>query len=426
MLNMSNFAAALKQIYPKGVPTDQTIKKNPLWGMIEKVGDFYGDVLVVPFRYADPASRSRTLSTALAQRTASASSYARVTLKRGHDSAVISIDRETMMASANDAGAFLRARKAEVDGMLNSLGRSIAIAVFGDASGIRGQISTTSGVASAAGFLLSNPNDVTNFEVDQALRLTAARPAFGVAATLRTGVAYIVGVDRDTGLLQVAAAPRGTAVALNTLVAAAAVGDLLLLDGDAVATSSSSNASAIAGLAAWLPLVAPTTGDNFFGLDRSVDVTRLAGIRFVGTGLPIEEALIKCASRVARDGGSPDLVVMSFNQLSNLVTSLGSRVRYDSVKASAKVGYQVISLVGPNGDIKILADQNCPDGVAYMLQMDTWKFHHLGEVPHIAVEGNVSGALQEADADAIQIRAFMFGQLVCDAPGYNAVLTLDV
>jgi hypothetical protein len=115
---------------------------------------------------------------------------------------------------------------------------------------------------------------------------------------------------------------------------------------------------------------------------------------------------------------------MNYNQYSNISTSLTSKVRYTNFKVG-EIGFAGYTLYGPKGELRILPDQNCPNGRAYMLQMNTWKFHHLRPAPHLVTEGNVGGALQEASADALQVRGVCWGQLACEAPGYNATLSLD-
>lgn len=428
-LDLTSFSSVLKTLYPKLTVQALTYRDNPFWAMVEKAEDFYGANMVIPFRYADPeTSRSRTVSTAITARSSSSSKYAKVTLTRGHDFGAIQIDRETIMASSNDAGAFLRARQAEINAMLNALGRSIAVSLFGNGSGVRGSMTVADYTVNAA-VTLDEANDITNFEVGQALFVASNNPATGTAPTIVSSstTAYVVGINRDAGTITLAATYGGSAASPNTAFGVTLTNTtqyFLLPAGDNVGFSSTSNSSAIAGLSAWLPTTAPTTGDNFFGLDRSVDAARLAGIRYTGTGLPIEEALVKAAARVARDGGRPDTVFVNFNQYSNLVTSLGSKARYTDRKVG-DIGFASLVLYGPRGELNIVPDMNCPNGRAYMLQLDTWKFHSLLEAPHIVTEGNVSGALQEASADAIQVRGAVWGQLACTAPGYNAVVTLD-
>ena len=77
------------------------------------------------------------------------------------------------------------------------------------------------------------------------------------------------------------------------------------------------------GLAAWIPSVAPTVGDNFYGVDRSIDSTRLAGVRYNGSAESIEEALVDASNLLAREGGKPEIGIMGFASFSALIKALG-------------------------------------------------------------------------------------------------------
>ena len=426
-LNLANFSPALKQIYPKGVPESMTLKDHPWWAKIEKVMDFQGVNLKLPFKFADPMSVSRTLTTAMTNRLVSSSQYANVTLTRGRQFGVITIDRETILASATEAGAFLAARKSEIDSIINQVGNRLSQDQFGDGSGILGQISSASTVASST-ITLSDPNQVVNFEVGQNVVLTAAVPNVGTAPTLLSGNGWIIAVDRDAGNLTLSASAGGAAANWSTVFTGAAVTNYILQAGDAV-NSTASAGGAIVGLAGWLPLVAPTNTDNFFGMNRFSDVSRLGGIRFPGAGLPIEEVLNKTADRVARDGGRPDLALFNYAQLGNLTTSMGAKARYIEFQPKGGVdtalSFASYKVPGPKGDITVMADGDCPSGQGYMLQSNTWSFHHLSGAPELVTMGNVGGVLQEATLDALQVRCFTYGQTMCEAPGYNAVFTLD-
>ena len=62
------------------------------------------------------------------------------------------------------------------------------------------------------------------------------------------------------------------------------------------------NNAAWSGWAAWLPLIAPATTDNFYGVNRSPD-TRLYGTYYNGASQTIEEALIDASKLIEREGG---------------------------------------------------------------------------------------------------------------------------
>ena len=278
--------------------------------------------------------------------------------------------------------------------------------MYGTGSGSIGRIAASTTIASPV-IELSDEEDVTNFEVGQTLVLSTTDGS----GTVKAGTATVVGVDRDAGT-----------VTLNddidNLVATAAVNDYIFVQGD--------YDSKIKGLRAWLPDSAPAA-TPFFGVDRTSDSSRLAGIRVDGSNLPIEEALIKGANRVAREGGRPDHVFMSFSKFNDLVNSLGSKVQYvqEQVKAGqGYVGFQTIMIHGPRGAIKVIPDQNCPSDRAFMLQMDVWKLYSLGKCPRILDTDGLK-MLRESSADAVEIRVGYYAQLGCRAPGFNANIKLS-
>ena len=198
-------------------------------------------------------------------------------------------------------------------------------------------------------------------------------------------------------------------------------GDYIIAEGDDYATGSSYKK--VRGLEAWCPASAPGA-TAFFGVDRTADVTRLGGNRFDGSALPIEEALIGGAARVAREGGRPDHCFVDFATFSNLEKALGSKVVYDEAKArDVDIGFAAISLRGPRGTIKIIPDQNCQPNVAWMLQLDTWSLNTLGEAPmFLDFDGN--RMLRESGDDAYEIRLGYYGNVACNAPGYNCRVAL--
>jgi hypothetical protein len=73
--------------------------------------------------------------------------------------------------------------------------------------------------------------------------------------------------------------------------------------------------------------------------------------------------------------------------------------------------------------IKVIPDQNCPVGVAYLLQMDTWTLRSIGEVPRIIdIDGQKVRA--ESGSDSFTVRVGFYGNLSCSAPGYNVRIAL--
>ena len=393
---MTTFAAALKQHYTNERIENMVYKDNPFLAMVSKYEQFGGENLKLPIKYGIPQGRSATFSDAQANKTNT--QLKAFLLTRVSDYSLASIANETIEASKGNANAFMEAATVEIDGAIESATRSLAIACFGDGSGSIGQVlSTTSSVAT---FTLKETDDVTNFEVGMQIKLNVNKT--GNSGTLSTAHT-IDGVNRDTGVITLSASASLTA------------NHYIYQEGD--------YDGKISGLEAWVPSSAPGSTDSFFGVNRSSDATRLGGIRFDGSSLPLEEALIGAAARVAREGGKPDVCFVNYSAFADLEKALGSKVSYVDQKVNPEIGFRGILIHGPRGPIKVIPDQNCPPNVAFMLQMDVWKLYSLGKAPKI-LDSDGLKFLRDSSADSVEVRVGYYAQLGCRGPGYNVRIAL--
>lgn len=400
-LDLSAAAAALKVYYSTQRVVQLTYKDAPLYAMIPKHKDFFGKSMPLPMRVTNPQGRSATFATAQANKTPS--KYRDFVLTRNHDYSLASIDSETIMASESNAGAFLKLAIAEIDGAIESLRRSVQIDLFGDGSGARAQVGSVSQANNT--ITLSNVEDVVRFEAGQQIVVWSAKTG-GSQRIYETGVtvAGISGVDRDLGILTM-----DEDITANVTIVA---NDWLFVEGD--------RGNKFKGLQGWIPDTAPAPSDSWFGVDRSLDATRLAGVRVTSSNKPIDEALIDAARRLGREGHSPDVAVLSFTKYASLEKTLGTKIRYTDVSV-AGFSFRAIELPGPSGTIKVFADKDCDEDHGYMLTLDTWGLYSLKDTIQVLdLDGN--RMLREATADAYEVRVATFLQLGCDNPGANAVL----
>lgn len=310
-----------------------------------------------------------------------------------------------MLASRTDKMSFLEGAKLVIDGAFRSLTNSLASSLFRSGTGTIGQVGgITSGVIT-----LSNPADVVQFEVNQVLQANATD-----GGVPRAALGYVIAVNRALGTVTVASSGLGGSAATPS---GWTTNDFLLVQGDVNAK--------IKGLSAWLPTTAPTTGDNFFGVDRSQDVTRLAGVRYSGQAQSIEEALIDASSLLAREGGKPDVCITNFASYAALEKSLGSKVQYVDMKGPAEIAFRGIMVNGANSMIKVFPDRNCQAQVGYLLQMNSWTLNSLGDAPQILRYGDGLEMLRVSNADAGEVRIGYYANLATNAPGYNAVVSLS-
>jgi hypothetical protein len=407
ILDSTALQQVLKVQYTQTKVNNLCYPESPFFAKVKKETDFGGKVEQVAFQFGSPQARGFAFGVGLGNMSTSA--YDAVSIPRIKDYSFAQITGEMIDAASSDKFSLLNGLKREIDNAMYTCARSIANGLFSAGGGARGQIDVSTTLGSAV-LKLKDPNSVVNFEKGMVLNLGSTD---GTSGAKRAGTLTVASVDRDLGWITV----TGN---ITAGIAAAASQDYIFQNGDFEATKQG-----LTGLPGWLPLVAPTAGDNFFGLDRSQDATRLAGLRFSSTaGGPIEETLIKCAARLVREGGKPDVVVMNPLDYANLVVALGSKVIIQDEKLpDATIGIRTLKLQGPKGPLDVICEANCPTGYFYMLTMSSWRFKTLLGAPRILNADGLQMA-RDATTDSYILRIGFYGNLMCDAPGWNAVGTL--
>lgn len=404
-LDLTSFDAALKQHYTSERVENMVYRENPLMALMPKYENFGGKNLPVPLIYGNPQGRSKTFRNAQTRGAVTNSLITDFVITRAKDYSIATIDNETLEASKGDANAFMEAATTEIDGAINSLTRSLSIDMYSDSSAAYGQIDAEP--AETAGTFtvqLKDPEDVTNFEVGQVLESWSAKTGGSQRSSDGADQDWIVAaVDRNEGVLTLS----GDYTAAGTLAA----DDYLFVQGD--------RGIGMSGLEGWIPDVEPGS-TPFFGVDRSLDTTRLGGLRLDATSMPIEEALIEADAKVAREGFSLDHFFMSHKKFGDLKKSLGSKVQYVDLKAgtNASVSFRGVMIDGYKGPIKCVPDQNCPHDRVFGLKMSTWKLYSLGKCVRV-IDTDGLQMLRQATSDGVEVRYGSYSQVGCRAPGAN-------
>ena len=404
---------------------DLVYKENPFLALVpknESPDGFAGKYIPVPLEYGTPQGRSHGFQNAQNQQTAS--SLASFFVYVIQDYQLVTITNLLMEQTKSNAGAFIDAAKLQMDGGFRNITNNIAFELFGSGTATRGissAASTQAGTSVGGTVLpLTNAQQIVAFEVGMLLVASATDGGAPSSDTV-----LITAVDRANGIVS------GTA-SVASLSANWAIGSgsaYLTISGDLPSTGASSTASflALSGLAAWLPATSPGPSDNFWGVNRSADPTRLAGLRYNASAFTIEEGVTNALAFGNREGAKFDLMIMDFASYAALVNSLGAKVQYVQVKHDeVEVAFEGISFQSAYGRITVLADRSCPPQTAYALTMSTWKLRSLGKVPHILTYGleGLEG-LRVGNADALEIRIGYYGNLICSAPGWNMTISLS-
>lgn len=417
-VSISTIDYALKQVYTTRDMENAVYKDNPLYALMPKEGGFTGRAHIHGIRYRDSLARSVSFATAQARTASNGVSPAspggdqgftrgvQFVVTRQKEYQIYTLEQEAILAGKDDKGSLIRTLTTEVDSALNNLGRSLAIALYGDGSGSLGQLTNVSGTTFTVG------EAITNIEVGMELVVSTGSTKTAILRNSGTGC-YVTSVNRSAGTFVV-----------NANTDSAATGDWLFIKGDrqVAAITANSQYLKIAGLDAWNPVTTPSGGESFFGIDRSVDATRLAGQRLDISSLQPEEGYITALAAMAREGADPSHIFVSFTDEKNLKLALGARVESEYTQVG-DIGFESCKIRGPRGPVRVYADMNAPVGYARLLSLNTWALKYLGDMINTA---DLDGAklAREYQADRFEGRLSFYGNVVCYNPDRNMVATL--
>lgn len=112
----------------------------------------------------------------------------------------------------------------------------------------------------------------------------------------------------------------------------------------------------------WLPEQAPKPGEHFNGVDRSINVAHLAGLRCGAAGAVNAASVMGIAHMIATVGGCTD-------------AAYAGSAAYQLLQAD-----KATTIYGPAGAFDVLEDTTLPPSNVYLLQRNTWAYDEVNEV----------------------------------------------
>lgn len=401
-MSATAISALLKEMYPEVVLKNITYV-SPFLAMVPKETDAQGELFKIPLIYGNPQNRSATFSNANSGTTGSSINAFMLTYAENYS--IASVSGKVARQSKGNKGAFAKALEVEMDGALSALANDVASSLYRTADGWKAQVLQEPAEANPTVVYLKNPEDVVGFEVGMVINIWSAASGGTQRNTDGSDVSWtITAVDRDNGTISL----DDTYTSSGTIAA----NDYIFVEGD--------RGEKMSGLLDWIPASAPGA-TSFYGVDRSVDTTRLGGVRVSGAALPIEDALLKLAARIGREGGTPDVCFLSFSKYNELVTSLGAKVQFTEFK-TGEVGFAGVMIHGPKGAIKVYPDAYCPDSYGFILSLKSWVLASMGNTFEIDdLDGNK--VLRSSNSDGVDIRCVSYANLGCRAPAWNGIVS---
>lgn len=403
-------AAILKEHYPFTDVALAGYMRNKFLALIPKDASAGGDQEKIPIDVAPTQARSATFATAqtLAASLSSVKKAFEVTTVSNY--AIARVSGKVIRQTRGDAHAFVRAVDSEIKSAFRSIERDIERDLFRAGDGAIGTYASNSTVT----LTLGHQSQTHCFEYGMSL-VSAAN---NTSALNNTGTAAsVTAVNRAAGTLK-SGSDWGTAWS------GVSAGHIIMAKGDYV---NASDRLKLRGLEAWCPATAPSAGvDSFFGVDRGVDVERLAGTRYDGSTVTIEEALINGQSEGSASGAAPDYCFMAPHNVRRLINALSSKRNYpvtrETVNAQGvngpigSISFQLLVIDGDEGPIRIVSDPMVPYDVAWMVRMDALRVFSMGEFPGVLDEDGQS-MLRVSDDDAYEIRVGYYAQVGTNEPG---------
>jgi len=394
--SLSTVAYIYKNLYSDKQVGDMAMRDHPTLAMCDKQSGFTGKQYNYAWRYGNPQGVSGDFATA---QTGSATSKGEQPVAvRKKKYGVIDLDGESMSA-CDTKGSFLDLVTQETDGIIEELGDSLAFDLQRSGNGIRGQrLSASTNVIT-----MYSQDEVRNFKVGMTVR--ASSNIDGVTG-LRVGSTTVASVDQSSSTITLTSAAGITSFADD---------DYLFRAGDP--------GTCMDGLELQFPLTAPTAGDSFRGVDRSVFVELLSGVRVADTGTSIEENAGLVAVKIAQNGKRADCLALNPIRYWEVVRRLNAKVEYDDGGGSANFGFEYFKIHTPAGTLKCYSDPDVPTNRGRVLNKASLYIKHLEAFTHVIRQDGLA-SLRQAAADGVEARVRSMGNLICTVPGANGVFSI--
>lgn len=409
--DITTFDPLLKEYYTKHKVEDLSYEGTPFYAKLTKDKSAGGDGIVVPVVHGAGQGRSAGFSEAQTGATNSSALSKQFKLGFAKDYQLAIMDGPAMRRTMKDEHSFMKLSTLEINQAIKNLSRTLERKALQDGWGSVGQIASSAGISGST-ITLQNIDDATNFEIGMRCVFSSSLNAATLRNTGGTTVNVVTKVNRITGVITFSAAISSVTGTANS--------DYVFVSGDRQDSATPSQLC-ILGAEAWNPYDAPSGGENFNGVDRSVDPTRLAGTRLDGTGKTAFEGLIDLMAIIARESGEGPSDIYSHHSFFQKAAKISDWKTEISESENGRVGIRGLKIIGPEGEAMLFATRNCPSDRVRAMCTEDWTLFSTGEPIELLSEDGLTMRASPT-ADTYESRWFFQGNLGCHAPVRQGVL----
>lgn len=333
-------------------------------------------------------SADATVAVSLASTTAQAKEF-QVTPGQLFSSCIYT--NKEVMASRSKAGAYVPVATAKMFSALESFRKTLALALYGTGHGDMFTVGSDFD-AMVVG------TDVTQKWPTNAIYSVDPCSSIVYKTNLNDPDSSAIAAGKVKSVNPAA----GTVVITPTKAGTPVAGTFVCLEG---CTSDEGNPLLPVGLAGWITGNV-SASDDFFGVNRSVAPERLAGVNYTAPSgeakyLSIEKALLN----VQAYGSQADRIVMNPKDLLALQQEVEAKTYFTRPngggKNKAEIGYDGmgISITGSFLS-RIISSPYCPEGLAYILDMETvklWVYSNADKIDDKQGEFDTVKEVQDGD-----------------------------
>lgn len=396
--NITTLDFLYKKTYPKGIG-EAAMRLHPTLKEIRKEGGLVGSSYDYSVLYGNPQGvQNGELDISALNITSSYGEQfvmSSIPLKYG----VVHLHGPSILA-ANGDGALLKLVTSQTKGIADTLGADLGFELFRDGVGVRGKRAS----ASTNIITLATAGDTRHFR--KGMEVSAGPNADGTS--LRTGTTTVASISVSAGTVTLTDASAITSFA----------NDDFLFRTNAVLNG-------LNGFQKIIPLTAPTGGDSFRSVDRSVFVELLSGSRLDNTSLTIDEAAADVALQISLLGKSANslrLHPLNYQALANRTNA--QRIYSGGGKGEISFESLIINVAGAE-PLKITSDPDCPIDEGRVMTMEDWCIKHRGKrMIHDTGDAGAPKVQQVGNTDHAEVRNRFVGDVVCTDPAGQGVFSI--
>ncbi len=375
-------AFVFKRRYSDRQAADITTRDHATWMRIAKRQGLGGQDFVYGVVTGDPQGIANTFAAAqAADEVLKGEQFVCTDVQKY---AYMTIDGPSMLRNQANQGKLIDLVTRTIDGGLKGLGYEIAFDLFRSGTGLRGRRASIAGNV----VTLDQARDTDNFR--RGMTIIASPNANG--SSPRVGSAKVVKLDRAGKKITLDDASTITSFADN---------DYLFRSGSAQ--------NSIDGMGSCTPLVAPTSGTLFRGVERTNDLEALSGTRLDDPTRFPEEMIGDLAVQLMLMGRRIERATLFPTSFQSMVKRLGAKVTYTEQGGTAKIGFQELMIYASGYAIPVTADQDILPSEVRVWAEDAHEVCYLGdEVVHlIRDDGKVR--MRQSGNDGFEVRARFVG-----------------